>query len=74
MLVLTRKTGEKFYIGDEIVITVLRTQGNQVRIGISAPKDVKVYREEIYREMDKDELELESEPETKSKPREEDCG
>ena len=48
MLVLTRKAGESFMIGDDITITVLGKKGNQVRIGIDAPKDIPVNREEIH--------------------------
>ena len=48
MLVLTRKTGETLMIGDDISLTVLGVKGNQVRIGISAPTEVSVHREEIY--------------------------
>lgn len=48
MLILTRRVGETLIIGDNIVITVLDVKGNQVRIGINAPKDVSIHREEIY--------------------------
>ena len=48
MLILTRKVGETLMIGDEVSIKVLDIRGNQVRIGINAPKDVAVHREEIY--------------------------
>lgn len=49
MLVLTRKVGERIMIGEAIVLTVVRIQNDQVRIGIEAPHDVSVHREEVYR-------------------------
>jgi carbon storage regulator len=48
MLILTRRVGETLMIGDAITVTVLQVNGSQVRVGVSAPKDVAVHREEIY--------------------------
>jgi len=48
MLILTRRVGETLMVGDDVSITVLGVKGNQVRIGVNAPKDVSVHREEIY--------------------------
>ncbi len=48
MLILTRRVGETLMIGDNVSVTVLGVKGNQVRLGINAPKDVAVHREEIY--------------------------
>ncbi|MCX8642150.1 MULTISPECIES: carbon storage regulator CsrA [unclassified Gilliamella] len=48
MLILTRRVGETLIIGDDVVITILGVKGNQVRIGINAPKEVSIHREEIY--------------------------
>ncbi len=51
MLVLTRRIGESLIIGDEVTITVLGVTGNQIRIGVDAPKSVSVHREEIYQRI-----------------------
>ena len=48
MLILTRRVGEKLMIGDDISVTILGVKGNQVRIGVHAPSDVEIHREEIY--------------------------
>lgn len=51
MLILTRKPGESLYIGDEVIVTVVEIKGNQVRVGIKAPADKRIYREEIYMQI-----------------------
>lgn len=51
MLVLTRKAGEKIQIGDDISILIMEIKGKQVRLGIEAPSDIKVHREEIYQRI-----------------------
>jgi len=48
MLILTRRVGETLMIGDEVTVTVLGVKGNQVRLGVNAPRTVAVHREEIY--------------------------
>jgi carbon storage regulator len=54
MLILTRRVGETVMIGDEVTVTVLGVKGNQVRIGVNAPKNVAVHREEIYDRIKKE--------------------
>jgi carbon storage regulator len=51
MLVLTRRAGESVMIGDDVIITVLEARGDVIRLGIQAPRDVQVHREEVYREL-----------------------
>ena len=51
MLILTRRTGETLMIGDDVKITILKVSGNQIRIGVEAPKDVSVHREEVYQRV-----------------------
>jgi carbon storage regulator len=54
MLILTRRVGETLMIGDEVSVTVLGVKGNQVRIGVNAPKTVSVHREEIYERIQRE--------------------
>ncbi len=63
MLVLTRRTGETLNIGDDVQVTVLGIKGNQVRIGIDAPKNVPVHRQEVYERIKREEQEANTGPE-----------
>ncbi|HCS27397.1 MAG TPA: carbon storage regulator [Spongiibacteraceae bacterium] len=54
MLILTRRIGETLMIGDEVTVTVLGVKGNQVRIGVTAPQDVSVHRQEVYEKIQKE--------------------
>ncbi len=61
MLILTRRVGETVMIGDNVTVTVLGVKGNQVRVGVNAPKEIAVHREEIYERIKREESNNQSE-------------
>ncbi|AVP97819.1 carbon storage regulator [Ahniella affigens] len=67
MLILTRRVGETLMIGDQVTVTVLGVKGNQVRIGINAPKELAVHREEIFQRIRKEQEGGEATPDADAK-------
>ncbi len=61
MLILTRRIGETLMVGDEVTVSILGIKGNQIRLGINAPKTVDIYREEIYRRIQTEDFTLSDE-------------
>ncbi len=62
MLILTRRVGETVMIGEDVTVTVLGVKGNQVRVGVNAPRDVAVHREEIFERIKREEQDGEARP------------
>jgi carbon storage regulator len=62
MLILTRRVGETVMIGNDVTVTILGVKGNQVRVGVNAPRDVAVHREEIYERIKREELDGDGRP------------
>jgi carbon storage regulator len=71
MLILTRRVGESIIVGDNVTITVLGIKGNQIRLGVNAPKEVSVHREEIYQRIKQEQKVVGSGSEAESKSKSE---